>query len=166
VPKIELGPIEAVINPDDGNAFVDMAVELEELGYSTIWPTRGPVGDLSQIADAVWATKRARVASGTISVDRFGADEVAALFTNLESTRPSEVTEMATWSAPDRGCAETAAATESASPQATVLVAVQRLRSDEPAGESGHAQALRCRVDEGRTRVASARHSGRRGTSR
>ncbi|MGZ4435017.1 MAG: TIGR03620 family F420-dependent LLM class oxidoreductase [Trebonia sp.] len=88
MPKIELGPVGAVLNPDGGNAFVDTAVELEELGYSTIWLTGGPLGDLGQIADVVRATKRARVASGIISVDRFGADEVAALFTDLEATHP------------------------------------------------------------------------------
>lgn len=85
---MELGAVGAVISPGAGNAFIDTAVELEELGYPTIWLTGGPLQNLSQIADVVRATKRARVATGIISVDRFGADEVAALYTDLEATHP------------------------------------------------------------------------------
>ena len=91
MPKIEMGPIGAVINPGEGNAFVDTAVELEELGYGTIWLTGGPRSNLSQLADVVRATKRARVGSGIISVDRFGSAEVAALFTDLEATHPGHL---------------------------------------------------------------------------
>jgi probable F420-dependent oxidoreductase len=88
VPKIELGTIGAVLSPGEGNAFIDTAVELEELGYPTIWLTGGPLQSLSQIADLVRATKRARVASAIISVDRFGAAEVSALYTDLQATHP------------------------------------------------------------------------------
>lgn len=87
MPKIGLGPIGAVVSPGE-DAFADTAVELEKLGYGTIWITGGPLGSLSQIADVVRATKRARVASGILSVDRFGAGEVAALFADLEATHP------------------------------------------------------------------------------
>ena len=88
MPKIELGTVGAVLSPGDGNAFIDTAVELEDLGYQTIWLTGGPLQSLSQIADVVRATKRARVASGIISVDRFGAGEVSALYTGLQATHP------------------------------------------------------------------------------
>jgi alkanesulfonate monooxygenase SsuD/methylene tetrahydromethanopterin reductase-like flavin-dependent oxidoreductase (luciferase family) len=87
MPKIELGSIGAVLSPGD-NAFVDTAVQLEELGYQTIWLTGGPLQSLSQIADVVRATKRARVASAIISVDRFGADQVSALYADLEAAHP------------------------------------------------------------------------------
>ena len=88
MPKIELGPIGAVVNPGEGNAFVETAVELEQLGYTTIWLTGGPLTNLSQIAEVVRATKTVRVASGIISVDRFGADDVAGLFAGLQATHP------------------------------------------------------------------------------
>jgi len=91
VPKIELGPIGAVVSPGDGNGFAETAVELEELGYPTIWVPGGRLADLSQIAEVVRATKWARVAAGIISVDRFAADEVAALFTDLEATHPGRL---------------------------------------------------------------------------
>ena len=44
------------------------------------WLTGGPLQSLGQIADVVRSKKRARVASWIISVDRFGADEVSALY--------------------------------------------------------------------------------------
>ncbi len=71
-----------------GAPHIDTAVELEDLGYQTIWLTGGPLESLSQIVDVVRATKRARVASGIISVDRFGAGEVSALYTGLQATHP------------------------------------------------------------------------------
>jgi probable F420-dependent oxidoreductase len=86
--KIELGSIGAVVSPAPGHGFVDLAVELEGLGYSTIWLTGGPLDGLDQIAEVVRATKRARVASGIISVDRFPADDVAALYVELETAHP------------------------------------------------------------------------------
>ena len=52
VPKIELGTVGAVLSPGD-NAFIDAAVELEDLGYQTIWLTGGPLQSLGQIADVV-----------------------------------------------------------------------------------------------------------------
>ncbi len=89
--KLELGPIGAVVNPDEGGAFIDTAVQLEELGYTTIWITGGPLDNLGQIAEVVRATKHVRVASGIISVDRFGVDEVASLYADLEAAQPGRL---------------------------------------------------------------------------
>jgi probable F420-dependent oxidoreductase len=86
VPKIELGRTGAALGADAGNAFVDAAVELEQLGYTTIWLTGGPLDNLGQIADVVRATERARVASGILSVDRFPPEDVAALHAELEAS--------------------------------------------------------------------------------
>lgn len=86
--KIELGSVGAVVNPGPGRDFVDLAVELEGLGYSTIWLTGGPLEGLDQIAEVVRATERAKVASGIIPVDRFPADDVAALYAELEAAEP------------------------------------------------------------------------------
>lgn len=88
MPKIELGTVGAVLSAGDGNAFIGTVVELEDLGYQTIWLTGGPLESLSQIAGMVRATRRARVASGIISVGRFGAGEVSALCTGLQATHP------------------------------------------------------------------------------
>jgi probable F420-dependent oxidoreductase len=88
MPRIELGPIGAVVNPSEGDAFVRAAVELERLGYSTIWLTGGPLSSLRQIADVVRTTSDVRVASGIISVDRFDATDVAALHAELEASHP------------------------------------------------------------------------------
>jgi probable F420-dependent oxidoreductase len=88
VPKIELGRTGAALGADPRNAFVDAAVELEQLGYTTIWLTGGPLDNLGQIADVVRATERARVASGILSVDRFPPEDVAALYAELEASHP------------------------------------------------------------------------------
>jgi len=88
VPKIELGPIGAALSPAKGTAFVDAAIELEGLGYSTIWLTGGQLDSLGQIADVVRAPRRVRVASGIISVDRFEPEAVAASYAEIEATHP------------------------------------------------------------------------------
>jgi probable F420-dependent oxidoreductase len=87
MPRIELGSVGAVLSPGE-DAVVDNAVELEQAGYSTIWLTGGPMDNLGQIADVVRATRDVKVASGIIAVDRFPADDVAALYTELAATHP------------------------------------------------------------------------------
>lgn len=85
--KIELGPVGAVLSPASEGLAV-AAAELEELGFSTIWLTGGPLEGLGRIADVVRATSRVRVGTGIISVDRFPAADVAALYADLESSHP------------------------------------------------------------------------------
>lgn len=85
--RIDLGSIGAVLHPGE-HPFVDHAVELERLGYSTIWLTGGPLSGLSQIADVVGATPTARVATGIIAVDRFSSEDVARLYIELEREHP------------------------------------------------------------------------------
>jgi probable F420-dependent oxidoreductase len=84
--KIDLGMVGAVVSPE--GVFVEAAVELEQLGVSTIWITGGPLAGLGQIAEVMRATTRVRVATGIIPVDRFGSDEVAALYAELEADHP------------------------------------------------------------------------------
>jgi probable F420-dependent oxidoreductase len=88
VPKIELGRLGAAVSAGEGTAFIDAAVELERMGYATIWLTGGPLDNLGQIAEVVRATERARVAAGILSVDRFPSDDVAALYAELEASHP------------------------------------------------------------------------------
>jgi probable F420-dependent oxidoreductase len=88
VAKIELGRIGAVLQPDADGAYVDAAPLLEEQGYGTIWLSGGPITDLDQVAAVVRATTTARVATGILAVDRFGSDEVLALWAELEASAP------------------------------------------------------------------------------
>jgi probable F420-dependent oxidoreductase len=87
MPTIDLGALGAVLSPAE-QGYVDTAVELERLGFSTIWLTGGPMADLAQIAAVVRATRSARIASSIISVDRFAAADVVALYTELEREQP------------------------------------------------------------------------------
>jgi len=84
---IDLGPTGAVVSPAEAGVAAT-AAELERIGYSTIWLTGGPMEALSQVADVVAATQAARVATGIIPVDRFGAADVAALYDELEASAP------------------------------------------------------------------------------
>jgi len=84
---LDLGPTGAVLSPAE-NGFVETAVALEGLGYSTIWLTGGPMSSLSQIADVVRATSTARIATAIIPVDTFTSDDVASLYTELEGDHP------------------------------------------------------------------------------
>lgn len=87
MPTIDLGPMGAVLSPAE-DRYVDIAVELERVGYSTIWLTGGPLSKLSEIADVVRATGTARIATGIIPVDRFPSEDVAALYAELEREQP------------------------------------------------------------------------------
>ena len=87
MPRIELGRFGAVVSPASAD-FVDHAVQLEALGFSTIWLTGGPMVNLGQVSEVVQATSTARVATGIISVDRFPAADVAELYAELEGLAP------------------------------------------------------------------------------
>jgi probable F420-dependent oxidoreductase len=87
MPRIDLGRIGAVVSPAT-EGFVDQAIELERLGYSTIWLTGGPLAHLGQITEVVQATTSAKIATGVISVDRFPAADVAELYAELEAVAP------------------------------------------------------------------------------
>ena len=87
MPAIDLGPLGAVLSPAQ-TGYVDDAVELERLGYSTIWLTGGPMSSLSQVADAVRATSTATIATGIIPVDTYKSADVADLYATLEAEHP------------------------------------------------------------------------------
>jgi probable F420-dependent oxidoreductase len=86
--KIELGAIGAAVGPGSGDAFVADVVELERLGYSTVWLTGGQTESLDQVAAAVHATERVRIATGIIGVTRFPAADVLALHADLAASHP------------------------------------------------------------------------------
>jgi alkanesulfonate monooxygenase SsuD/methylene tetrahydromethanopterin reductase-like flavin-dependent oxidoreductase (luciferase family) len=88
--KIALGRYGAVLNPSI-EGFVDAAVELEKLGFSTIWITGGPLASLDQVAAVVRATNHVRVATSIIPVIRFPVDDVAALYTELSDGHPDRL---------------------------------------------------------------------------
>jgi probable F420-dependent oxidoreductase len=85
--KLDLGAIGAVLSPAEPR-FVETAVQLELMGFTTIWLTGGPMASLGQVADVIRATERARVGTAIISVDRFPADEVGLLYDDLEAQHP------------------------------------------------------------------------------
>jgi probable F420-dependent oxidoreductase len=86
---VQVGTYGAVVAPTaDGPELVDTAVALEELGFSTIWLTGGPLTSLDQVADVVRGTKSVTVATGILAVVTWASEDVAALYTDLEKTHP------------------------------------------------------------------------------
>lgn len=86
--KLELGRFGVALGPQEGSAFVDAVLEIESLGYSTLWLSGGSIERLSQISDLVRATSTIKVVPGILSVSKFAADEVATLYADLESSHP------------------------------------------------------------------------------
>lgn len=88
--KLELGRIGAALAPDEAGAYLGLATRLEQLGYTTL-STGGPIESLDPFRELVRATRHVRVAGSIISVDRFDADQVAALYRDLESATPGRL---------------------------------------------------------------------------
>lgn len=86
--RLDLGGTGVVVNPGRGDAYLGAIAELDNLGYSAIWVTGGPLEDLQQLADVVRATRQVQVGSAILSVDRFSSADVAALYAELETTDP------------------------------------------------------------------------------
>ncbi len=85
---LELGPVGVALGPQDGPAFGDALAELEEAGYGTIWLAGGQMTGLHQVGAALRATRRVPVGTGIIAVVRFGAEQVAATYAELEAAHP------------------------------------------------------------------------------
>jgi len=83
MPKIELGTVGVVVDPTDAAGFTAAVAEAEVAGFPTAWVTGGPLAGLDQIAAAVQATHRIKVAPGILAVIRFDADSVIALHHEL-----------------------------------------------------------------------------------
>lgn len=88
--KIDLGRIGVALAPLDATLVPSVAA-LEEQGYPTVWITGGPLAGLEQVVAAVDGSERIRVATGILSVDRFDADAVTALYADLEARHPGRL---------------------------------------------------------------------------
>jgi probable F420-dependent oxidoreductase len=87
MPTLELGPVGAAIDVSQ-EGFTETAAALEQMGYSTIWITGGPMSSLDQVRAVVEATKTAIVATGILAAVRYPSDEAAALYAELERDHP------------------------------------------------------------------------------
>jgi len=86
--KIELGRVGAVVHPSEGRAPVAEAAERDAQGFPAIWITGGPLAGLDHLAQVVRGTERARVVPAILAVVRFDADDVAALYADMEAEHP------------------------------------------------------------------------------
>lgn len=89
MPRIDLDRVGAVISPDASPvATAAAAAEVEGAGFPTIWLAGGPLESLEQVTAAVTGTRAARIGTSIISVDRFGAADVAASYAGLQGEYP------------------------------------------------------------------------------
>lgn len=86
--KLNVGPVGVALNLSPDDAYLDEAVELEQLGYSGIWLPGGQIDSLDRIAALVGATTAIPVGSAIISPDVYDAAAVTALYADLQETAP------------------------------------------------------------------------------
>lgn len=86
--KLDLGRIGISVNVTDNTGFLDEAVELEKLGYSTIWVAGGQLRTLDPIAELIRGTTAIPVVPGIIPLDVYGPQQVTELYAELERTDP------------------------------------------------------------------------------
>ncbi len=86
--KLNVGPVGVALNVSPDDAYLDEAVELEQLGYSGIWLPGGQIDSLDRIAALLGATTAIPVGSAIISPDVYDAAAVTALYADLQETAP------------------------------------------------------------------------------
>ncbi|TCK20599.1 TIGR03620 family F420-dependent LLM class oxidoreductase [Pseudonocardia endophytica] len=87
----DLGPVGTDLTVRDDGSHLDHAAELEELGYGALWIAGGQIDALDRLAEVVRATRRIPVVPSIIPTGRYPADEVAALYRELEAEHPGRL---------------------------------------------------------------------------
>ncbi|HTF53494.1 MAG TPA: TIGR03620 family F420-dependent LLM class oxidoreductase [Pseudonocardia sp.] len=86
--KLDLGPIGVALDVSADDSYLDAAIEVEKLGYATIWLAGGQLASLDPIAKIIRATTAIPVAPGIIPLDVYGPEAVTAMYADLEATHP------------------------------------------------------------------------------
>jgi probable F420-dependent oxidoreductase len=86
--RLELGRIGVTVQVRGRDSYLEDAVELEQLGYSTIWLPGGQLATLDPLPRIIRATQAVQVGSAIISADVFGAGAVATTCAEVEPTHP------------------------------------------------------------------------------
>jgi probable F420-dependent oxidoreductase len=83
-----VGVMSGEISQGDRAVALTSAVELEELGYSTVWLPGSQSNNLPRIADVVKATRKITVGSAIVPVLLVPAAAVAEAYADLNATHP------------------------------------------------------------------------------
>ena len=75
-----LGPLGIATGLDSKPASLAAAALVEQLGFSTLWLTGGPLPGLQTVTDVLDATSTMTVGTGILSVSKYPAPDVAALY--------------------------------------------------------------------------------------
>ncbi|TDD27673.1 TIGR03620 family F420-dependent LLM class oxidoreductase [Kribbella turkmenica] len=88
----QFGPFGITTGLDSSPESLAAARAAEELGYSAIWLSGGPLPGLRTIVDLVTATGSITFVSGILSVDQYSATDVSTTYAELESAAPGRFT--------------------------------------------------------------------------
>lgn len=91
MPRIDLGRYGFSVAIQADNGHLRTALTLEGLGFETLWINGGDIDRLDRMTDLLAATTTAIVGSAVIPPDRYGPDEVSALFERAESAAPGRL---------------------------------------------------------------------------
>ena len=86
--KIDLGTIGIGLDLTEDGSHLEEAVELERLGYSSVWLSGGQLSTLAPVVEIIRATSSLRVGTGIIPLDVYDAATVARFYADLERTDP------------------------------------------------------------------------------
>lgn len=86
--KIDLGAVGISLDLSEDGSHLARAVELERLGYSTLWLSGGQLQSLEPIAEIIRATEKIRVGSAIIPLDMHDDDAVTDLYKALAEEHP------------------------------------------------------------------------------
>ena len=86
------GPFGITTGLDSTPESLAAAVAAEELGYSAIWLSGGPLPGLQTIVDLVDATTSVNYVSGILSVDQYSASDVSTTYASVEASAPGRFT--------------------------------------------------------------------------
>ena len=86
--ELDLGPIGIGLDLSEDRSHLAQAVELERLGYSTLWLAGGQLKSLAPVADLVRATEKIKIGTGIVSLDVHDAAAVTRSYVDIEQTDP------------------------------------------------------------------------------
>lgn len=86
--ELRLAPFGVAVDVADGGGHLDVAAEVEKLGYGAVWVAGGQLADLQPITDLVRATETVSVIPGIIPLDLHDAAAVSRLYAELEDAAP------------------------------------------------------------------------------
>ncbi len=89
--KASAGRIGISVDVSDADTYLDDAVKIENLGYSTIWLPGGQLDRLERLSDLLAATRTIQIAAGIIPVDVYDPTRVTEFYAKADRRAPGRL---------------------------------------------------------------------------